>query len=146
MVNSKILIAGLVGGIVSFLCGFLIFGIALDGFAEANGGAIDASKADADYKMWSIFLGAMASGFMMAMIFGRWASISTVKTGAIAGSIIGVLIGINFNFIMYGTTELMTMPLVIVNSIAYAALYALIGAAVAYMLGRNVPAMAEATA
>ncbi len=146
MGNNKILIAGLVGGIVSFVTGYLIWGIALAGFAEANAGSVIAARADADMQFWSIILGSLAGGMMIAIIFGRWANISTMKTGAIAGAVIGLLIGINFNFILFGTTLLTTIPLVIVDSLAYAVLYAVIGGVVGMMLGRSVPEMAEAAA
>ncbi len=143
MGNNKILIAGLVGGIVSFIAGYLIWGLALKGFAEANAGAVIANRANEDFQFWAIILGSLASGFLIAMIYGKWATISTLKTGAINGGIIGLLLGISSSFIMYGTTELLTMPLVIVNTIGYGVLYAIIGGVVGLMLGRDVPVMAE---
>ncbi|MFK7846265.1 MAG: hypothetical protein AB8G77_13290 [Rhodothermales bacterium] len=145
MGNNKILIAGLVGGIVSFLTGFLIWGIALASFAEANAGpASGVTKEGMDF--WAIILGSLAGGMMIAVIFGRWAHIKTAKTGATAGALIGILIGININFIMFGTTFITTLPLAIVDSIAYAVLYAIIGAVVGLMLGKGVPALEEAVA
>ena len=149
MGNNKILVAGLVGGIVSFLGGFLIWGIGLDGFAAsqmATTAATNVSREDADMVYWAVILGALASGFMVALIFGRWANIKTLKTGAIAGAIIGLLIGVNFNFIMFGTTQITTLSLAAVDAIGYALLYALIGGSVGFMLGRGVPALEEAVA
>ena len=56
MGNNKILIAGLVGGVVSFLAGYLIFGLALQGFAEANAGSVIANRADDDFQFWYIYM------------------------------------------------------------------------------------------
>lgn len=145
MGNNNILIAGLVGGIVSFITGFLIWGIALESFAEVNAGsATGVTKEGMDF--WAIILGSLAGGMLVAIIFGRWAHIKTAKTGATAGAIIGILLGININFIMFGTTFVTTLPLAIVNSIAYAVLYAVIGAVVGLMLGKGVPALEEVAA
>lgn len=49
MSTSKILIAGLVGGVVAFLLGFLIYGLALNSFFEQQAGsATGVMKAEAD--------------------------------------------------------------------------------------------------
>ena len=146
MGNNKILISGLVGGIVSFLVGFIIWGLALEGFAANNMGSASGVTKEEMGDMWAVVLGALASGFLVAFIFGRWANIKTVQTGAKAGAIIGLLLGININFIMFGTTHITTLPLAIVDALAYGLLYTAIGATVGWMLGRGVPALEEATA
>ena len=143
MGTNKILIAGLVGGIASFFTGFLIWGVALAGMPESQG-VTNIMKESPDY--WAVVLGSLASGMMIAVIYGQWAHIKTWKTGASRGAIIGLLLGINYAFLFLGTTSLSTVPMAIVDSIAYAVLYAVIGAVVGLMLGRGVPALEEATA
>lgn len=149
MGTQKILIAGVVGGLVAFVSGYLIWGLALAGFAEgqmANVTATNVARADADMDWLMLILGSIAGGLMISLIFGRWAGISTLKTGAIAGAMIGLLIGINHEFIIYATTNLSTMPMAIVDSLGYAVMFGIVGGVVGLMLGKGVPAMAEATA
>ena len=146
MGNNKILISGLVGGIASFLTGFIVWGIALDGFAQNNMGSATGVTKEEMGDMWAVVVGALASGFLVAFVFGRWANIKTLQTGAKAGLVIGLLLGVNINFIMYGTTHITTLPLAIVDALAYGALYTVIGAVVGWMLGRGVPALEEAVA
>ena len=146
MADNKILIAGLVGGIVSFLAGFLIWVVLLGGFADANAGSATGVTKEEMGDMWATILGALCSGYLVALIFGKWASISTWKTGAKRGAILGLLIGLNINLIMYGTTHITTLQLALVDSLAYTLLYTIIGAVVGFMLGRGVKTLEEAMA
>ena len=145
MNTNKWLIAGIVGGVVSFIAGFIIWGLALDAFAQANMGSATGIRKEEMGDMWAVVVGALASGFLVALIFS-WANIKTPAAGAKTGAIIGLLLGININFIMFGTTNVTTLPLAVVDTLAYGVLYVAIGAVVGWMLGRGVPALQEAPA
>lgn len=84
--NTKtFLVAGLVGGIVYWLLGWLLYGILpTDFFTQPK---------ESTKTMVSIFSGCIAVGFFISYIFNRWAKISTAKTGAKSGAIIGLFVG-----------------------------------------------------
>ena len=86
--NTKtFLIAGLVGGIVDWLVGWLFYGILLvDFFPQPQ---------DSTKTMVCILAGCLTFGFFISYIYNKWAKISTAKTGAKAGAIIGLFMGLN---------------------------------------------------
>ena len=145
MANNKIIISGLVGGIVAFFVGYLIWGLALAQFAVDNAGtATGVGKESPDF--WAIILGSLASGFLISTIFGRWANISTWKTGASAGALIGFLVGAHVNFIEFGNSNVSTLQLALVDIVGYIVMFAVVGAVVGVMLGRGIEKLEEATA
>ncbi len=137
--NNKILIGGLIGGIAAFLLGWVIYGMALQGLMEANTteAAKSTMRAEEDMVWWAMILGNLALGFLFALIYGRWANISTFKTGAIAGAVIGLLWGLSFDLMMYSMSTLYTLTGVAIDVIAFAVMCALVGGIVAWWLGRK---------
>ncbi|MCB0650035.1 MAG: hypothetical protein KDC85_02025 [Saprospiraceae bacterium] len=139
MNTNKILLAGLVGGVAAFLLGWLVWGILLSGFYANNAGpaAEAAMRGDKDMLWIPLILGNLAWGYFFAVIFGRWANISTFVTGAKAGAVLGLLVALFYDLMNLGTTYLMTTTGAIVDIIASALVSAIIGGVVGWMLGRN---------
>lgn len=138
MSTNKILIAGLVAGIVAFFLGWLVWGIVLAGMSESFAGtATGVNRGEEDMIWWALVLGNLLMGLFFAYIFGRWANITTPATGAKAGGIIGLLIASSWDLTMYGTTNLMNLNGVIADIIASAVVSAVVGAVAAWMLGRG---------
>jgi len=90
MKTKDFLIAGIVGGIVDFLLGWLFYGIIFKNtFPQPE---------ESTNTMLFIFLGCITFGLFVAYIYTRWAQISTAATGAKAGAIIGLFFGLFSNF------------------------------------------------
>lgn len=90
MKTKNFLIAGIVGGIVDFLLGWLFYGIIFKNtFPQPE---------ESTNTMLFIFLGCITFGLFVAYIYTRWAQISTAATGAKAGAIIGLFFGLFSNF------------------------------------------------
>lgn len=85
--NSKaFIVAGLVGGIVDWLLGWLFYGIIFkDFFPPAQ---------ETTETMVFILLGCLSVGFFISYIYVKWAQISTFKSGAGGGLIIGLFMGL----------------------------------------------------
>lgn len=135
---KQILIAGLIGGAVAFLLGFLIFGVLLSDFFENNAGsASGVMKGDAEMLWIPMILGHLAIGMLLAVIYVRWANISTFITGAKAGAVIGFLISCAEDLIDFGSMNLMNITAVIVNIVAVTIITAIVGGVIGMVLGRN---------
>ncbi len=90
MKTKNFLIAGLVGGIVDYLLGWLFYGILFkNSFPQPE---------ESGQTMLFIFLGCLTFGLFVSYIYNRWAQISTLATGAKAGAIIGLFLGLFSNF------------------------------------------------
>lgn len=86
MKTKTFVISGLVGGVVDWLLGFLIYGVI---FAETFPQPQEGTNA-----MLFITLGCFAFGFFISYIYNKWAHITTLATGAKAGAIIGLFMGL----------------------------------------------------
>lgn len=130
--------AGLVGAVVSFALGFLVYGMLLSGFFEANAGSATGVMRGEKEMLWvPMILGHVSLGFLFAIIYGRWANISTFATGAKAGAVIGLLMATTHNLIMYSTTNISNLTGTVADIAVVAVMSAITGGAVAWFLGRD---------
>ena len=120
MNTKSFLLSGIVGAIVYFLLGWLFYGVL---FTELHG--------DSEPCMWMIALGCLFMALLIALIFNRWANISTFSTGFKAGFVIGLLYSLSMNFFMYASKEIDTDFFIImaIETISVAILGGAIGAA-----------------
>ena len=138
MSNSKILLAGLVGAIVAFLLGFIVYGNLLaEFFVENSGSASGVMRGDDEMQWIPMILGHLTWGLLFAVIFGRWANITTFATGAKAGALLGFLIGASFDLIQLGSTHIPNLTGVIVDIIVMSIISAIVGGVVGWFLGRD---------
>ena len=87
--NAKnFLVSGVVGGIVNFLLGWLFYGIIFAAQFPVTG----------EMNMTMIVLGSLVGGLFVAYIFAKWAHISNWKTGLQAGAVIGLFLGLYYDF------------------------------------------------
>lgn len=138
MSSSKIIIAGLVGAVVAFLLGFITWGTLLtDFFMENSGSASGVMRADDDMQWVPMILGHVTWGLLFAIIFGRWANISTFASGAKAGALLGFLIGASFDLIQLGSTHVLNVTGTVVDIIAMTVVSAIVGGVIALVLGKS---------
>ncbi len=94
--KTKFILAGFAGGVVNFFLGWLLYGILLMSFFEANTQHYEGLAKEMPI-MWLTALTCLATGYFLAFIFYRWANISTWKGGFIGGLIIGLFIGLIYD-------------------------------------------------
>jgi hypothetical protein len=132
MNTNKILVSALMGGVAYFLLGWLVYGILLASiFTPAE--AIQKNPME----VWAMIVGSLAYGVLIAIIYGRWANISTFVTGAKAGAVLGALsaVWIDFSmFAMYNFTDLQTS---LIDVVVHAAISAITGGIIGWWLGRG---------
>lgn len=143
MNSNKFLIAGIVGGVVFFLLGWLLYGMALTSFFNDNLWASNMMKEKPD-PMWALIIGQLVSGFFLAYIIGK-ANVSSVGGGAMIGFVAGLLICIGFDLTFYGVGNFYSAsPLkgIAVDAIVSAALSAITGAVIGWVYGMGKKAAA----
>lgn len=138
MSTNKILMSGLVAGIVAFFLGWIVWGMILSGMSESMAGtATGVSRGEDEMIWWALIVGNLLWGFLYAYIFGKWANITNPGTGAKAAAIIGLMMAGAWDLTMYGTTHLMNLNGTIIDILASTVVSAIIGAVAAWMLGRG---------
>lgn len=134
MTAQKIIWAGVAGGIVYFLFGWLFYGILLvDFFASHAGSATDVYREMDEMIMWALMLGNLLMGFLVAIIF-NWSQVKSIGDGVLRGAIIGLLVGGSMDFSMYGTSNLMTLGGAIADIITMVVMSAIVGLVVVWIL------------
>lgn len=134
MKTNKILLSGVAGGAAYFLLGFLFYGVLLMKFFEANAGSASGVMKE-PLEWWALILGNIFWGLLLAVIFGRWANISTFMTGLKAGAVIGLIAALSFDLSMYGTSNLSNLTGMLVDVVVATVMTALAGGVVGLVLG-----------
>jgi len=125
MKTKNFLVSGLVGGVVAFFLGWLIWGIIFKSFFPEP-------PEQSTNNMVMIFLGSLSYGLLLSYIFVKWAQVSTASGGAKAGAALGLLVALYFDFFQLAMNPEATyqmMALDVVLSIVFGAIIgAIIGA------------------
>jgi len=101
---KKLFLGGIAGGIAFFLLGWVIFGMLLMDFMSSHPGVSgNIHRAEPEYLY--LALGNLVFGFLFAYIFIK-AGVRSMAGGLITGGIIGCLMSVGFNCIMYGTSTI----------------------------------------
>lgn len=127
---KNFIIGGIVGGIVDFLMGWLIWGILLKDVFPKN--PCDGPTEN----MLFIFLGCMCFGFLISWVFSQGEGISNLASGVKMAAGIAFFMSLCTNFFMHMTQEKMDFKLVGIDVIASMVLAMAVGAAVAMVNGK----------
>ncbi|MBP8724936.1 MAG: hypothetical protein KBF37_10675 [Saprospiraceae bacterium] len=136
--NSKTIIAGILGGICSFLLGFVLYGMLLkDLFAGMAGSATGVMRTDEEMVWWALILGNLIIGFLVAYIFSQWAGISTFMGGLRGGAAMGLFFTAGFDFIFYGTTNVSQLSGTLLDMAVGVVMWGLASGVTGWWLGRS---------
>ena len=133
--NNKVLVGGLIGGVVFFLLGYLVYAMALSGMMADNTMA-GLSRPMEEFQWLFLILGNFAFGFLVAYVLNK-AGANSASAGAGVGAMLGFLMGLAVDFTMYGTSNAMTLTGVFVDIIAITVMSAVVGAVVGWWYGRG---------
>ncbi len=133
---SKFLISGIIGGIVSFFAGYLVYGLLLmDFFSKNTGTATNVMRLPAEMVWWAMIAGSVCMGLLLSYIFNKWANINSLGAGASAGFVVGLLMTAGFDFLMYGNSNISNLNATLVDIVCGGVMGAITGAAVGFMNG-----------
>lgn len=128
------LIATLVGAIAAFLGGWLIWGILMKDFYDANTIQYEGLMLMPP-RLGTLFLGNLAWAWLIAYIFDRWANIRTFGGGFTAGLIISFALALYMDMFMYSMMNMMSLTVIIVDILVSTIFGAVIAGIIAAMLG-----------
>jgi len=143
--NTRVIVATIAGGAALFLLGFLIYGLLLEGWMKSQmveyKGIMNETPNFA-----TLIIANIVWALLVALIFDRWASISTFAGGLVGGAMISFLMILYYDLMNVSFMNLFTgFTAVFVDVIAFTIIGALAGGVVAAILGMmNKAATAEA--
>jgi integral membrane sensor domain MASE1 len=140
---KKLLIGGIVGGILYFFLGYLFYGNLLNQyFKDHPGNVTGVDRAMDQFQWWALILGNLLSGFLIAYIFSKSAVVS-LASGLVVGGTVGFLMSCSHDLIMYATTNLTSKHAMLVDVATFTVMSAIVGAVVGAIMGmgskRTVP-------
>jgi hypothetical protein len=133
----KILLAALVGTIVYFGIGWLVFEGILGKYMSENTTQIAGfKKSEEESSMLMLIVSCAAYALLLAIIMGNWANVDTFKNGAILGATIGVLVAVMTNSYWYSTTHFFNnLSPLLVDVAAAGVTVGIMGGTIAWVLG-----------
>lgn len=139
MNSQKFVVGGIVGGILYFLLGYVFYGLMLKSFFDSNGMAVNMDN----MVWWAMIVGNVAGGFLLAYIFSK-GGVSTASGGAGTGFVVGLLMSLSFDLVMYGIGKGMSLKGIAADVATAAVMTAIIGAVVGWVLGMSKKTVAAA--
>lgn len=131
--NTRVLLAALVAGVVGFLLGWVIWGMALMGYYEANMIHYDGlMKAEGEMNLGLMFVSNLCVGVVVAYACNRMGAKALVSAAA-ASAVIGFFfyLSVDLGFLammnMFANTTMLVVD-VLVNTVWIAAMGAVAGA------------------
>lgn len=122
-------IGGIVGGIVDFLMGWLVWGILLkDTFPPPEGSGPE--------NMMFIFLGCMSFGFMLSFIFAQGETVSQCVPGIKVAVGVALFMSLSNSFFESMYKDNMDVKLAVIGIVASIVVAAVVGAAIAVINGK----------
>jgi hypothetical protein len=134
MKTNKILLGGLAGGVTFFLLGWLVYGILLMNFTQANFNQCSMRPIE-EMIWWSLILSNLAYGLLLSVIC-NWSNATKFMDGARIGGIIGLLMGLSIDLSFYSmSTMYSNFTAIMVDVIVSTVMTAIVGGVVAWILG-----------
>jgi len=133
--KTHVLVATLLGGVFGFLMGWLVYGIALMDFYTANSIAYEGLM-KAEPSMVAIFLSCVCWAWLFALVFDKWAGIRDFKSGLMAGMMITLPIVLSMDIYFYGTMNLWSDKLLVVDIIVGVVFNGIVAGVVGLLLGK----------
>jgi amino acid transporter len=137
MTGKTFAFATIASAVVSFLLGYLIYGMAMVNFFESNTTPEGLAVMMAEPNLLGIFLGSLVYGALFTLVLGSWAKVSSVAEGVKAGTIVGLLIALSFNLFFYSSTNTSTLTAHLVDSALGGVMGGVMGAVIAAVVGKT---------
>jgi hypothetical protein len=135
MTTQRCVLGTVVGGIILFVVGYLIYGVAFVSFFQANAGsATGVQRESPDFV--ALAIGQILWGGLLTLVLG-WTRTSTVGAAVKTGAIVGLLFFLGNGLTLYATTNISTLNAAIVDAILAMILFAIAAAAIVPVLGRS---------
>lgn len=134
--DTKRLVAGtLVGGIVVYILGYLIFTLAFGSFYAANVGSATGVARDQGL-IWAVVLAGFAYGALVTFTIGNRTGSLSLGEGAKIGAIVGFLLWFTADFVTFGLTNTTNLTITVVDPLLELVRGAIVGLIIAAVLSK----------
>lgn len=135
MDTRRLVIGTLVGGIIVFALGYLIFDLAFADFYAANVGSATGVARDPQL-VWAVALGSLSYAALVTLAIGSRAGSSNIGAGVKNGALVGFLLWFTVDFILYGVTNVTNLTRAVVDPLLELVRGGIAGGVIAVVLGK----------
>ena len=130
----KLILSTIIGGVVFFILGWILYGALFMDFFAKNYGPI--MRTPEDYKLWAIIVGGFVEAFFLAWVYPKgYAGGSPAKEGLMFGLLIGLLMSVPYVFFMWASHPV-TYTAVIVDAIIMLIMTIIVGLVIGLVYGK----------
>lgn len=134
--NTKTIVAVALGAITYFILGFLIYGLLLMDFMQANTTEYAGLMKDESQMMMGYVFGSILFAMLLTYILQK-TTVRNARNGLITAGVVSLLIGANIDLMFYFGMNMYTPAFVITDIIAYAVMGSLTGWVIGWSLYRG---------
>ncbi len=136
MQSQKFVVTAVLAAVLLFAIGGSVYEWALADFFAANmGSATGITKEPGEF--WAIGVGELAGGTLLTLVIAGWARVGPAAGGAKVGAVMALMMTINFDFVLYGTSNVANLTAACVDVVVNTVRYAVVGGFVGWMTGRG---------
>lgn len=135
MITKRFALGALVGGIVLWAVGYLLFELAFANFYSANAGSATGVSRGANL-IWAVALGSLSLAVLLTLAIS-WARASSIADGFKIGATVGFLLWFGVDFILYGISNVSSLTKTIVDPLLELVRHGIAGAAIVAVIRRN---------
>jgi uncharacterized membrane protein len=136
MNTSKFLIGGIIGGIVYFFLGWLVWGMLLTDFMQQH--TTEAGKAvmrgEEGMIWWAMIVGNLLWGLTLSYVLSK-SGVATAGAGATTGAILGLFVSAAINCMLYAQLNAWDITSVVVDVVANTIVGGIVGGIVGWYFG-----------
>lgn len=133
MDTKRLMIGTLVGGVLLFVTGYLIFDLAFANFYAANVGS--ATGVDRDPQLlWAVALGSLSYAALVTLALGSRPV--SIGGGVKIGAVVGFLLWFTVDFTLYGVSNVSNLTRTIVDPLLELVRSGIAGGVIAVVLGK----------
>jgi len=136
MNTKKLLLGTLVGFVAMFLAGWGIWDLLVEPMTAGYYTEYTGLKKEMP-NVGLIAASCLAASFLMTYIFVRWAGIKTFMSGAKAGALIAVLMGLTSSSMLLATLNYFSFQVLLADAFANIFWGGIAGGAIGWILGRG---------
>lgn len=134
--NGKRLVVGtLVGGVILYVLGYLIFNVAFAEFYAANAGPATGVPREPQL-LWAVAVGGFAYAALITLAICSRPGTASAGKGILTGAVVGFLLWFTADFIIYGITNISTLTTAVVDPLLELVRAGVSGGVIAAVVGR----------
>jgi hypothetical protein len=131
---QKLIIGALLGAVLYYLLGWLVYQNLLQAYFNQNTGKAGHAVFRTEHLQLYRWAGFLCQGALLSLVI-QWSGSRTVVKGLLTGGLLGLLMEMGFDCQTYATTFVISKHGMLGNVLAFSAISAVAGAAVAWMSG-----------